>query len=207
MRGSKRKRDKNKILIILDKENIEMVSEKAKAGYRTGFADPEFIKVLPTFQMPFLSRQKKYRSFQISGDSMLPIPDGSWVVCEFVQDWTMIQNRYAYVINTIEDGVVFKVAENLIKKDGKVRLHSLNTTYPPYDVNVADIREVWKFVNYISSDIPPSNQPMEQMAIRFQKMERDIQQLKSKVSKPGVTGQTVVSVSKIPKVISDDPKP
>ena len=47
-------------------------------GYTRGFADPEFVKVLPVFQLPFLSRDKKYRTFQISGDSMLPIPDGSY---------------------------------------------------------------------------------------------------------------------------------
>ena len=41
-------------------ENIELVTEKAKAGYATGFADPEYIKVLPTFTMPFLSRDRKY---------------------------------------------------------------------------------------------------------------------------------------------------
>ena len=60
-----------------NEENIELVTEKAKAGYATGFADPEYIKVLPTFTMPFLSHDRKYRTFQISGDSMLPIPDGS----------------------------------------------------------------------------------------------------------------------------------
>ena len=62
-----------------EEENIELVSEKAKAGYRTGFADPEYIRILPAFHLPFLSKQKKYRTFQIVGDSMLPIPDGAWV--------------------------------------------------------------------------------------------------------------------------------
>lgn len=49
-------------------ENVELVNQKASAGYRTGFADPEYIKVLPTFHMPFLSKEKKYRTFQINGD-------------------------------------------------------------------------------------------------------------------------------------------
>ena len=40
-------------------ENVELVNQKASAGYRTGFADPEYIKVLPTFHMPFLSKEKK----------------------------------------------------------------------------------------------------------------------------------------------------
>ena len=44
-------------------ENIELVTEKAKAGYTSGFADPEYIKILPTFSMPFLSRERKYRTF------------------------------------------------------------------------------------------------------------------------------------------------
>ena len=42
-----------------DNENIELVSEKASAGYTSGFADPEYIKVLPTFKLPFLSRERK----------------------------------------------------------------------------------------------------------------------------------------------------
>src|SRR5665648_762449 len=56
-------------------ENIELVPEKAKAGYMRGFADPEFVRELPVFQLPFLSPERKYRTFQISGDSMSPIPD------------------------------------------------------------------------------------------------------------------------------------
>jgi transcriptional regulator with XRE-family HTH domain len=135
-------------------ENIELVPEKAKAGYTGGFADPEYIKVLPTFQLPFLSREKKYRTFQISGDSMLPIPDGAYVTGEFVQDWSTMRNRDAYIILTKEDGVVFKIVENRIKTDGKLILHSLNTLYEPFEICVADVKEVWKFVNYISPHIP-----------------------------------------------------
>ncbi|MDX9941180.1 MAG: helix-turn-helix domain-containing protein [Bacteroidales bacterium] len=164
-----------------NEENIEMVSEKAKAGYRTGFADPEFIKVLPTFQMPFLSKQKKYRSFQVSGDSMLPIPEGSWVTCEFVQNWNLVRDRHAYVIHTLNDGVVFKVVENLIKTEGKLRLHSLNPIYEPYEVHVNDIREVWKFVNFISSQIPEANSPVDQLSNQFSQLKKEVESIKSKL--------------------------
>ena len=135
-------------------ENIELVTEKAKAGYKSGFADPEYISVLPTFRLPFLSKQKKYRTFQISGDSMLPIPDGSWVTGVFLQDWNTIRDRDAYIILTIEEGVIFKVLENKIKDSGKLILHSLNPIYEPFEIAVNDIREVWHFVNFISSEIP-----------------------------------------------------
>jgi transcriptional regulator with XRE-family HTH domain len=161
-----------------NEENIELVSEKAKAGYRSGFADPDFIKVLPAFQMPFLSKQKKYRTFQISGDSMLPIPDGSWVTCEFVQNWNLIQNKHAYIIHTLDEGVVFKVVENLLKTQGKLRLHSLNPQWEPYEVHVNDIREVWKFVNFISSQIPEPNTPLENLSNQFNMLAKEVQEIK-----------------------------
>jgi transcriptional regulator with XRE-family HTH domain len=165
-----------------NEENIEMVSEKARAGYRTGFADPEFIKVLPTFQMPFLSKQKKYRGFQVSGDSMLPISEGSWVICEFVQNWNLIQNRHAYVVHTLDDGVVFKVVENLLKTEGTLRLHSLNPVYEPYEVHVNDIREVWKFVNYISSELPETNTPNQQFSSQLGQLRNEVEGIKKKLS-------------------------
>jgi len=161
-----------------NEENIELVSEKAKAGYRTGFADPEFIKVLPVFHMPFLSRQKKYRTFEISGDSMLPIPEGSWVTCEFLQNWNLIQDRHAYIIHTLNDGVVFKVAENLIASKGVLRLYSLNSAYEPYEVHVNEIREVWKFVNFISSELPPANSPLDRLANQVASMQEELSSLK-----------------------------
>jgi transcriptional regulator with XRE-family HTH domain len=135
-------------------ENIELVTEKAKAGYKSGFADPEYISILPTFRLPFLSKQKKYRTFQISGDSMLPIPDGAWVTGVFIQDWNTIRNRDAYIILTSEEGIVFKVVENKIRDEGKLILHSLNPVYEPYEIAVPDIREIWQFINYISREIP-----------------------------------------------------
>jgi len=137
-----------------NQENIELVAEKAKAGYKSGFADPEYISILPTFRLPFLSKQKKYRTFQISGDSMLPIPEGAWVTGVFVQDWHTIRDRDACIILTPEDGIVFKVVENKIRAEGKLILHSLNPVYEPYEIAVNDIREIWQFVNYISSNIP-----------------------------------------------------
>src|SRR5690606_23716295 len=41
-----------------NRENIELVSIKAKAGYTTGYFDPEYISGLPVFQLPFLSPEK-----------------------------------------------------------------------------------------------------------------------------------------------------
>lgn len=157
-----------------NEENIELVSEKAKAGYASGYADPEYIRILPTFRLPFLSRNKKYRTFQISGDSMLPIPHGSWVTGEFVQNWELIRSHQAYIILTLNDGVLFKIVENLIAEKGLLRLHSLNPAYLPFSVHIQDVREVWKFVHYISSELP------EPLSVENQILD-DLKELKTEV--------------------------
>ena len=164
-------------------ENIEMVPEKAKAGYATGYADPEYIGELPRFRLPFLSEKKKYRTFQLKGDSMLPIPDGSWVTGEFVQDWRDIVSGKAYVVFTINDGIVFKVIENNLKSDGKLVLYSLNPIYEPYEVHINEVKEIWKFVNYISSELPDPVLPEKQLIQAVASMKNDLERIKAKIGK------------------------
>lgn len=168
-----------------NKENIEVINQKASAGYRTGFADPEYIKVLPTFQLPFLSADKKYRTFQISGDSMLPIPDKSWVTGEFVQNWDMIRDQQAYIILTLNDGIMFKVVENRLKAESRLILHSLNPLYESYSVDLKDLREVWRFVHYISSELPEPNLPMNQMAGALAALQNEVASIKNKIATQG----------------------
>jgi transcriptional regulator with XRE-family HTH domain len=164
-----------------NRENIELVPHKASAGYRTGFADPEFIRMLPTFQLPFLSAERKYRMFQISGDSMLPIPDKSWITGEFVQNWQNIRDGLAYIILTIEDGILFKVIENHLNDEGRIRLHSLNPLYDPYYVDVKDIREIWRFIHYISAELPEPNLPKNEFAATLATLKKEVADIKSQL--------------------------
>jgi transcriptional regulator with XRE-family HTH domain len=163
-------------------ENIELVNEKASAGYTSGFADPDFIKVLPTFQLPFLSRNKKYRTFQIAGDSMLPIPDKSWVTGEYVENWLSIRSNYPYIVLTLDDGIVFKVVENRIKHDGKLKLISLNPLFEPYEIDAAQVKEVWKFVHYISSEMPEPNMPREKLMDEVQSLKKQVLAIQTKLN-------------------------
>lgn len=165
-----------------NQENIELVNEKAKAGYRTGYADPEYISILPAFHLPFLSREKKYRTFQICGDSMLPIPDGAYVTGEFIQDWESIRNKHAYIFLTYDDGIVFKVAENNIRKNGTLTLHSLNPLYKPYEISVKDLREVWKFVNYISPQLPETRPMENELLDSLSEIKEEVKNIKNKLS-------------------------
>lgn len=163
-------------------ENIELVNQKASAGYRTGFADPEYISVLPTFQMPFLSRERKYRTFQITGDSMLPIPDGSWITGEFVQNWNLIREGQAHIILTLNDGIVFKVIGNQMDLGGNFRLLSLNPSFEPYDISVKDVKEIWKFVHYISAELPEPNLQKNEIVSSIETLTREVEKLKTQLS-------------------------
>ncbi len=163
-----------------NEENIELVPEKAKAGYATGYADPDYIGNLPAFQLPFLSRQKKYRTFQLSGDSMYPIPDGAWVTGEFMQDWSRMITGHAYILFTVEEGIVFKIVENLLEAEGRLILYSLNPIYEPYEVKAANVREVWQFVNFISAEIPDPVVPKDELYRTVANLKRDVDLLKGR---------------------------
>ena len=162
-------------------ENIELVPEKAKAGYQRGFADPEYIKHLPLFQLPFLPKDRKFRAFQISGDSMLPIPDGAWIITEFIQDWTEIKSGEAYIILTLNEGIVFKIAENKLKNDKMLTVHSLNPTYKSYNINADEIKEIWKFSNFISNKLPQPEITTNNLVNVISDLQEDIEKLKNRI--------------------------
>ncbi len=134
-------------------ENIELVPVKAQAGYTNGYGDLDFIGALDKFSLPFLPKDKTYRTFQIQGDSMLPVLPGSWVTCSYVQDWTNIKNGCPCVIVTEDDGVVFKLVYNQLDKNQSLLLVSTNRNYEPYEFSINEVVEIWKFETYNRFDI------------------------------------------------------
>ncbi len=164
-----------------NRENIELVNEKAKAGYTRGFFDPEYIGELPRYQLPFLPADRKYRTFQISGDSMLPVPDGAWVTGEYLQDWLSLPDKEACIILTLDEGIVFKLVENHIREKGILRLISLNPEYKPYSVNISEVREIWKFVHYTSVELPSGDVTMEVIGKTLFSIRNDIIKIRGKI--------------------------
>ena len=164
-----------------NEDNIELVPHHARAGYSEGYADPEYIRELPAFQLPFLAKDRKYRTFQIKGDSMLPIPEGSYVTGEFMQDWSQIKSNAAYIILTLDEGIVFKVVENFLQEKKVLKLHSLNPEYSPYALPANQIKEVWKFVNYISSELPEPIVKKDDLLQTIAAMRNDIRNLQNRV--------------------------
>lgn len=153
------KGDKLRILpIVVDHQNEEMITlvpVKAAAGYLNGYSNTEFISELPNFKMPFaeLAENKSYRAFQIEGESMLPIPSGAYIICEYVQDWELIRNGSCNVLVSSDEGIVYKRVQKDMDNNQFI-LHSDNTEYASFEVSLNEILEVWKALGYVCFELP-----------------------------------------------------
>lgn len=163
-----------------------LVPGKAAAGYLQGYADVDYIESLPRFDMPFpeLPPEKTYRMFQISGDSMLPVPSGAYVLGEYVQNWSELKNEKAYIVVSREEGIVFKrIINNL--PEGSLRLKSDNPLFEAYDLPASDILELWEAKSYTSFGFPvpdASHYGVDgHLEGLLSKMQQDISELKNRL--------------------------
>jgi hypothetical protein len=81
----------------------------------------------------------------------------------------------------MDDGIVFKVVENHIEAKGKIKLISLNSFYEPYDIKMDQVREVWRFVNYISKEMPLANQPKDDLAHSIELLRQEVRAIQTKL--------------------------
>ena len=65
-----------------------------------------------------------------------------------------------------------------MRKKKSLLLKSLNPEYEPYEVQVNEVREVWKFCNYISSELPEPQQAKEELFLKVLKLEKDMKKIK-----------------------------
>ncbi|WP_339070972.1 S24 family peptidase [Chitinophaga sp. 212800008-4] len=139
-----------------NEENMEFVPVQARAGYRSGFNDPSFIADLPKFTLPGLPKDKTIRMFPISGDSMEPIPDGSYIIAQYLQDWSHLKHNTPciLILKGGEEDIVFKIAGNHIRENGTLSLHSLNPLYETMTVKISEVLEIWTFLGYMSRQVP-----------------------------------------------------
>ncbi len=131
------------------RSDIPFVPVKAAAGYLAGYGDPDFIDELNTFTLPMLGGGD-YRAFEIIGDSMLPVPSGSVIVCEKITNADDLKNNSTCILVSRNDGIVYKRVQKNTKVKNKLTLVSDNPSYQPYSINVEDVMEIWES-NYIIS--------------------------------------------------------
>ena len=158
-------------------ENIEWVPIKAKAGYLAGYNDLDFISKLPKFSMPNLPVGKTYRLFPTKGDSMLPVPEDSYVIGEYVEDWLTLKKDTPCIVVVKGQDIVFKLMDlSDTPRTHRLYLKSLNVRYSPYEIEAVDVLEVWKFYGYIS-DTMPEQLNLQEMTYAINDMKMDLQKL------------------------------
>ncbi len=161
-----------------NRENVEYVPIKAKAGYRAGFSDPEFLATLPKFNIPNLPKNGTFRMFPTIGDSMLPVPEGSDIIARYVQDWTKLKAETpCIVILKGEQEFVFK--QITIQDNGNVVLQSFNKQYFAYTVPVTDILEVWEYYSFHSKNLPEPQTELQVLLKMLQEVKSDIGTIKN----------------------------
>jgi transcriptional regulator with XRE-family HTH domain len=139
-----------------DAERIAVVPHKAAAGYTQGFADPEWMEGLEHFSLPFpeIPQYRTLRMFQIEGDSMLPVPSGSYILGSFVESLEGVGGGRPYIVVTQEDGMVFKRIDNQMDEGGELMMISNNPLYEPYPLAPGKVVEVWRAIGYFSTEWP-----------------------------------------------------
>ncbi len=167
--------------VLTDQDNqrfINLVPEKASAGYTSGYTDAEYLKDLPAYQLPFLSNGKTYRAFEITGDSMLPLKDKSIVIGEYVENLEDIKHGQVCIVVSKNEGVVLKKVYNQIVERGTLLLKSSNVSYRPYELDVKEVLEVWRFTAHISHDFPEEYDPSADLRQAFARMEYELLDLR-----------------------------
>jgi transcriptional regulator with XRE-family HTH domain len=159
-----------------NRENVELVPQKAYAGYTAGFQDPEFVKDLPKISLPMLPKNRTHRAFEIKGESMLPILPGSVIFGEYVEDVDSIKNGKLYVLVTRQDGIVFKRVFSFADQKNKLLLVSDNRSYEPYAISTEDVLEIWAAKAYFSNQFPEiegNASLVDQLALQLFQLQRE----------------------------------
>ena len=146
---------KNRILfpVVIDRSGrdlVELIPEKASAGYLRGYSDPEYIESLQRLNLPFLPTGK-HRAFPIKGDSMPPLNEGSYVVGKYLEKLSDIREGSTYILLTREEGIVYKRVYRSKENKYQLVLHSDNKEYRPYPIAMSDILEAWEFTCAINT--------------------------------------------------------
>lgn len=177
------KLENNKLLlpVIVNNEGenfIEIVTQKAKAGYMNGYSDPEYIESLPRISLPFLG-PGLHRGFPVEGDSMPPHEDGDIIVAKYIERLDEAVVGRTYIIITKNDGIAYKRL-NKNKKNVLV-LESDESFYTTYEVRASEIEQIWEFkCNLGKKDTKRANIIPGSVEEMFMELKNDIRRLERK---------------------------
>lgn len=160
-----------------DQENLLLVNQKAAAGYPQNLQNNEFYQQLPAFDLPLPQfRNATYRGFQVEGDSMLPdLRPEDWVLAKAVENLAEAKQHKIYVF-VLQDSVLVKKLHKTHNPSTVVLLSS-NETYPPYEVEISNIQELWEVKSKLTFTL---NENSENTVLK--KLEASMEDLKEQLA-------------------------
>ncbi|MCG9790871.1 XRE family transcriptional regulator [Flavobacterium algicola] len=163
----------------MGENRIEIVTQKVKAGYLSGYSDPEYIEQLQQISLPFLGNGK-YRGFPVEGDSMPPHQDGDIIVGRYVERLGEVLDGKTYILITRSEGMVYKRLNK--NKKNALAVASDNYFYPPYEVKASDILEIWEYQCSIARS-DKKTEELESTSIKnmFFELKKDISEVKNSI--------------------------
>lgn len=140
---------------------VELVPVYAQAGYLTGYADQEFLEELPKHYITVDRYVRgKYRSFEISGDSMnngdinVAMPNGTIATGREVKRelWTSKLHNHQWpnwIFVHRTEGIIAKQIAHQDIENGILVLRSLNpdkNKYPDFEVHLDEIEQIYNVI-------------------------------------------------------------
>ncbi|NRT10456.1 helix-turn-helix domain-containing protein [Flavobacterium sp. 14A] len=179
------KLEDNRILLPItvnkDGDNfIEIIPHKARAGYLSGYSDPEFIENLQQISLPWL-RNGKFRAFPVDGDSMPPHKSGFYIVGRYIETLGEVRDGKTYILLTKNEGIVYK----RLNKNGKnaLVLHSDNAYYKSYEVKASEILEIWEFAcSLATEEFTPDDLTPESLKDVLMDLRREVREVRAKLA-------------------------
>jgi phage repressor protein C with HTH and peptisase S24 domain len=135
---------------------VPLVNQYAYAGYLTGYRDDDYMDELP--KVPFIVDREykgKYVCFEVRGDSMndgsvdsyLP---GDIALCREISPnhWKskLHINKWDFIIVHKTEGILVKKIIGHDVEKGTLRLHSLNTLYEDFTINLKDVAQLFNVI-------------------------------------------------------------
>ncbi|OQP63094.1 hypothetical protein A3860_03730 [Niastella vici] len=138
-------------------ENIIYVPVKARAGYMSGYGDPQFIQSLSAYRLPGYTNGT-YRIFEVEGHSMFPtLQDADRVIARWA-DISEVRDDRVYVLVTRTQGVLIKRLINrhhegkiIVKSDNN---HGGSIEFPTIVLDVEEVAEIWYVVERWTRQLP-----------------------------------------------------
>jgi hypothetical protein len=77
------------------------------------------------------------------------------------------------------------VLYNQLKDKGTLLLCSTNPIYSPYEVQVGQVLEIWKFVHFISAELPEPNLSRDELARSVVDLRKEVSHLRKAMEQQG----------------------